>query len=133
MTTTWISLAEPAQHIKQRYREYVLIMAGRVRGLHGMPPAASLDINAVPVLEAILHEIFQAPNQPKVFEMTPSVRLLIHAGMDRDTARVLSQEVFTSVTDTLAVCVPDIEFGNEEGYHYGVCGEVDMMITPIPK
>lgn len=121
-----LSLSEPVQLIKERFREKALetILARRCAESTLKNP---LNYDCVLYLSEVLKETFESENNK-----TLSLRRLVSDGLDKQSALQLSNDVFKCITDVLASAIPTLTFSNEEGYDFTIVGEAsecDLMVT----
>lgn len=126
-----ISLLEPIQCIKARYKDYVLYAVQN--NLRQTFPNQSWEFEHAPYMQAMLTEIFSQHTQRLESFSTdsPAVAYLMQCGIDRESAIRFSAETYQDVIDALLVAVPDLVFGDENSFQYGLCDVYDIMVFDL--
>lgn len=127
-----ISLLEVVQWVRGQYRNYVLAVMQGTQPHNGTPfPNNSWDLDHLPFFDALMKEIFaaQATDARRSLTPSPAVAVLMSAGLPREYATFVAQEAFKLCVDTIGVHLPEIQFGDEESFSYGLCDEYDILIT----
>lgn len=132
MNSLHLSLMEPVMLLRNQFREYVIAKVQQSRQPSAVAfPNMSWDLNYTPIMEELLKEIFESDSSFKAIgHLSPAAQLLVQAGMDRASAEYLALQAFKATLDILVTFLPDLQFGNTEGYQYGFCNDFDAVIMP---
>jgi len=127
-----ISLLDVVHWVKGQYRDYVIatLQSGQSNSAVRFPNS-SWEFNHMPFFEALMTEIFVSPQSASQNALTesPSVAALMQVGLGRDFASYISREAFKLCVDIISSHLPEIRFGDEESFSYGLCDEYDILIT----
>ena len=128
-----ISLLEPVQCIKSRYKDYVLHAVQN--NLRQTFPNQSWELAHGTYLQPLLPETStrDAQRLESISKDSPAVSYLMQCGVDRDNASRMSSETYQDVIDALLLAVPDLIFGDEDSFQYGLCDVYDILVFDMRK
>lgn len=124
-----VSLADSVGLLKESFREQTALM---IQNRHQNVPlmTGALNYNCNPYLTMLLGEIFNMGPDSGYTEISPSTKMLVAHGLPKDTAVALAHQVFQTTVDALSMMIPNLNFGNSNGYQVDMCGEFDAMVCP---
>ena len=86
-------------------------------------------------MDHLLSEIFssQVTKLPTPGSLSPTQAYLVQHGVDVETTQRLVAQAYKEVIDAIVTFVPDVIFGDEDSFQYGLCDVYDLMITDMRR
>lgn len=131
--TVLVSLQEPVVMLKTTLWQYASALVQQnmlAARLDAFDPGGLSEYDTNAYMTQMIQQIFE-PVLDSALEasVTPSVKLLLEAGVSYGDAVSIDSTVFRFTVDAICAAMPGIAFGQQDGFVYDFVAPFDLMIS----